>query len=59
MGARSTLNGIYLTGALVLAAVLGLLTGSWIVFVIGLAVLIGANIHAGRIRPGGRRRRFR
>ena len=57
MGARTTLNGIYLSGTLVFAAVLGWATGSWGVFVISLAVLIGANVHAGRIRPSRRSRR--
>jgi hypothetical protein len=59
MGARTTLNSIYLIGAVVVAAAIGLATGSWIVFAISLAVLIGASIHAGRIRPGGRGRRSR
>lgn len=56
MGARTTLNGIYLSGALAIAAVLGWATGSWGVFIIGLGILIGANIHAGKIRPGRRGR---
>jgi hypothetical protein len=59
MGARTTLNGIYMSGALAVAAVLGWATGSWGVFIISLAVLIGANVHAGRIRPGRRGRRSR
>jgi len=59
MGARTTLNGIYLSGALAISAILGLITESWVVFVIALAVLIGANVHAGRIRPEGRQRRSR
>jgi hypothetical protein len=57
MGARTTLNGIYLTGGLVVAAILGGATGSWVIFVISLAVLYGVSLHAGRIRPGGRNRR--
>jgi hypothetical protein len=57
MGARTTLNSIYLSGALGIAAVLGWATGSWGVFLVSLSVLIGANLHAGRIRPGRRGRR--
>jgi hypothetical protein len=56
MGARTSLNAIYLSGTLVLAAVLGLATGSWGIFLISLGVLIAANVHAGRIRPTSRRR---
>jgi hypothetical protein len=59
MGARTSLNGIYLSGALALAALLGWATGSWGVFIISVAVLIGANVHAGRIRPRRRGRRSR
>jgi hypothetical protein len=59
MGARTTLNGIYLSGPLALAAVLGWATGSWGVFIISLAALVGVNLHAGRIRPGRRGRRPR
>jgi len=51
MGARTTLNGVYLSGTLALAAILGLIAGSWAVFVISLVVLIAANVHSGRIRP--------
>jgi hypothetical protein len=57
MGARTTLNSIYMSGALTLAAVLGWATGSWGVFLISLVVLVGMNLHAGRIRLGGRGRR--
>ena len=59
MGARTTLNGIYLSGALAIAAVLGWATESWGVFIVGLAVLIAASVHAGRIRPARRGRRSR
>lgn len=56
MGARTTLNGIYLTGAVVIAGLLGTATGSWLVFAISLVVLVLANMHSGRIRPKGRGR---
>ncbi len=59
MGARTRLNSIYFSGALVAAALGGWATGSWAVFFISLAVLVGVNIHAGRIRPGRQRRRSR
>jgi hypothetical protein len=59
MGAPTTLNAIYLSGTLVLAAALGLATGSWGVFLTSLGVLIGANVHAGRILPGRRGHRPR
>jgi hypothetical protein len=56
MGARATLNSIYVNLSLVLAAVVGYVTGSWIVFVVSLIVLVAVNVHAGRIRPRGNRR---
>lgn len=55
MGARTTLNGIYVTSALCMAAMFGTATGSWLVFVISLGVLIGIRIHSGAIRPRSRR----
>jgi hypothetical protein len=36
--------------------VAGLLLQSWWGFVVGLVVLVGLNLHAGNIRPTGRRR---
>lgn len=56
MGARQSLNGLYLIGSLALAVIVGILTDSWVAFVIGLGVLVVANLHAGRIRPGRRPR---
>lgn len=50
MGARTTLNGIYVTGALAGAAIFGAMTESWLVFVISLGVLVGMKIHSGAIR---------
>jgi hypothetical protein len=57
MGARTTLNSIYVNASLILAAIVGYVTGSWIVFVVSLVSLVAANLHAGRIRPRGRGRR--
>jgi hypothetical protein len=59
MGASTSLNGIYLSGALAIAAILGWATGFWAVFIIILAVLIAACVHAGTIRPRRRGRRSR
>ena len=60
LGARQSLNSIYLLGSLALATVIGWATGSWGVFLISLAVLVIANLHARRIRlEGGRGRRRR
>lgn len=56
MGARTTLNGIYVTCALAIAAFFGAVTESWIVFVISAAVLVATRIHSGAIRPNQRRK---
>ena len=53
MGARRDLNSIYTLGALGIAGFLGLATGSWAVFAVAGAVLIGAAIHSGNIRYKG------
>ena len=57
MGARQKLNEAHLTGSAILAGVTGLATGSWLVFIATLVVLVALGIHAGRIRPDSRRRR--
>jgi hypothetical protein len=57
MGARTTLNGIYVTGALVVAALFGSMTESWLVFVVSLGVLVGMKVHSGAIRPNAPKRR--
>jgi hypothetical protein len=56
MGARQKLNVSYLQGGVILAAVIGVLTNSWIVFGIALDVLIGGALHDGAIRLRGRGR---
>ena len=53
MGARQKLNQAHVNGALIVAAVLGLMTGSWIIFFIASAMLIGAATYGGEIRPKG------
>ena len=64
MGARNELNKIHVVGSIGLAAVLGLASGSFAVFVVAGAVMIGASIHSGEIRSkpdarSGNRRRGR
>jgi hypothetical protein len=54
MGARQKLNAAYFQGSVVVAAVAGLLADSWPVFFITLAVLVGANLCAGDIRPNNK-----
>ena len=55
MGAREKLNEAYVIGSLFLAAVAGSIAGSWLVFIIAAAILLALNLHAGDIRPSGRR----
>lgn len=54
MGARQKLNDGYVSGSLLLAAFAGAVSGSWLVFGVGLALLLGANVAVGNIRPGNR-----
>jgi hypothetical protein len=56
MGARQKLNVAYAEGGLIVAVVFGLLAGSWTVFVVALAVLIGGGLGAGTLRLRGRGR---
>ena len=50
MGARQKLNNAHVIGALIVAGFLGLMTGSWTVFIIAGAVLIGVATYSGEIR---------
>ena len=52
MGAKSKLNGAYLNGALLIAGTVGLISGSWTVFVVCLVLLVLSSILAGEIRGG-------
>jgi len=56
MGARQKLNQAHVNGALIAAGVLGLVTGSWTIFAIAGAGLIGAAVYSGGIRTKGGRR---
>ena len=56
MGARQKLNSINTVGALAAGGIVGALTGSWLVFIVTVGVLVCAAISAGDIRPKSRRR---
>jgi hypothetical protein len=50
MGAKQKLNVAVFNGALVFAGLAGLLTQSWTVFAVVLALMVGAAFLAGDIR---------
>ena len=58
MGARRKLNRMHVQGTLGLALLLGLVTGSLIIFVVTAAIGIGRGLHRREIRLRGRRRRW-
>jgi len=55
VGAREKLNNNHIVGAVGVAGLLGLVTGSWLLAVLAGAVLVGAAIHSGDVRFKGRR----
>lgn len=57
MSARQKLNQACINGALLISGVIGLVTGSFAVFLGGLVFLVLLNLHAGEIRLRGRQRR--
>ena len=63
MGARQQLNSVYVLIALVIAAVIGAVAQSWVVFAVAAAVLIGSLVNSADIRimptrrPPSRKRR--
>ena len=59
MGARQELNKFHVLGSLGLAGFLGLASGSWTVFAVAGAVLIGAAFCTGQIRTKGGKRQHR
>jgi hypothetical protein len=54
VGARKKLNGAFIGGSLIIAAIAGFLTQSFVVFLIGAVVLIAFNFYTGDIRTGKR-----
>ena len=50
MGAKQKPNAAHLNGALLLAGLAGLLSGSWPVFALTFAVLVAGDYLAGNIR---------
>jgi hypothetical protein len=54
MSARHKLNAAYAAGSLVLAALIGGMTQSAIVFVVALVALLSLDFVAGNIRTKGR-----
>jgi hypothetical protein len=57
MNARHKLNQAYLLGNVMLAAIAGVLCGSWTVFVVVVVLLVVLSMHAGEIRPFGKKSR--
>jgi hypothetical protein len=55
VGARDKLNRVHVIGAIGLAGLLGLASGSVAVFVIAGVVMIGVSVYAGEIRGKGKR----
>jgi hypothetical protein len=56
MGARHKLNRAYFHGSLLLAALAGLVAGSWLVFGLALVGLVVVSVATGEIRFGKRKR---
>ena len=48
--AKHKLNEAYINGSLVVAGVIGLGSGSFVVFFITLAICLGLSFHSGNIR---------
>ena len=51
MNARSKLNHAFLNGSVLIAAAIGMLVGSWSVFIVVLVILLAGNVLRGEIRP--------
>lgn len=56
MGARRKLNAANVNAALVIAGLIGGLSGSWVVFGVALTGLLVSGVLAGDIRPGNGKR---
>ena len=57
VNARRKLNAVHIAGDVLLAGIGGLLLRSWPLFFVALAVLIGLDLHTGRVRPKPHKRR--
>jgi hypothetical protein len=51
MNVRNKHNAAYLTGSVVVAGVLGVVTSSWWIFGLALIVSVAINLSRGEIRP--------
>ena len=56
LSARKKLNAIYAGSSVAVAAIIGALAGSWVVFAVAVAVLIACSLAGDDIRPNKRRR---
>ena len=56
MNARGKLNIAYINGSIVLAVITGVLSQSWIVFIVFLVGGVLASLCLGKIRPSPRHR---
>lgn len=58
MGARQKLNHAAINGCALLAAAIGMLSGSWLVFAIAVAVAVALCVFSGdiRLKPRGPRK---
>jgi hypothetical protein len=54
MGARDKLNSFWVVVIVLVAAFIGAVNGSWLVFFVALAVLVAIAVGEGGIRPGRR-----
>jgi hypothetical protein len=50
MGAKQKLNEAFVMGGILMAAAMGWITGSWMVFIVVLVIIIGLNVCTGDIR---------
>ena len=48
--ARDKLNGAYFCGSLLIAAMIGGMTESWLIFLIAAAIFLSLNVQSGEIR---------
>lgn len=56
MGARQQLNRAFFNGSLIVAALIGLATESWLIFALTFGVLLTSNLIFNEIRPKRQRR---